>query len=216
MSTSSGELECRGVHARIDFSTASGNILLSSVTLGDGSSFSTASGDVVLEEMTVDEGSEFSTASGDVVLENVTIGPSCTFSTASGDVRCTRCKGHLELSSASGNVVVRNCEPAGRSSFSTASGNVSLALDKLPAGDIKASSASGDVLLEVGDFGDSFTLVMVAREDDGRISCPFDFTEEDTYEDDQGNVYEEKIVERGAGKPEISLRTSSGDVIVKD
>jgi len=213
-STASGELVCRKVAVRIRFSTASGNIELTEVTLSEGSSFSTASGDIILEDMEVDEGSDFSTASGDVVLDNVTIGEDCGFSTASGEVRCVGCKGHFDLSSASGDVVVKKCEITGRSDFSAASGDVRLYIDRLPKHDLKASTASGKVLLDVGDFGDDFTLVMVKREDRGRISCPFDFTSEDTFED--YHTYEEKIVERGSGKPEIYLHTASGSVVVKD
>jgi len=214
VSTASGELTCRGIAARIRFNTASGDIELSNVTLGEGSSFSTASGDVIVEDMAVEEGSEFSTASGDVILKNVTIGEDCEFSTASGDVKCRDCAGYFELSSASGDVVARDCEISGRGSFSSASGDVRLYLDKLPKHDLKATSASGNVLLDVDDFGDNFTLVMVKREDRGRISCPFDFTHEDVFED--YHTYEEKIVERGSGQPEIYLRTASGKVVVKD
>ena len=215
VSTASGELICKDINARISFSTASGNIELAGVALGDGSNLSTASGDIILHNMTVDEGSEFSTASGDVELEGVTISEGCGFSTASGNVRSTGCKGYFELSSASGNVEVRDCEVAGRSKFSTASGGVNLYLTRLPDGNMTASSASGDVRLDVAEFGDNFTLVLVAREDEGEISCPFDYTSEDTYEDGQGNVYEEKTVERGTGRPEISLSTASGEVVVK-
>lgn len=214
-STASGDLDCSGISARINFSTASGDIDFTEVTLQEGSGFSTASGDITLEDMTADEGSDFSTASGDVSLINVSIGEDCAFSTASGDVKCTGCTGFLELSTASGDVTVRDSEPSGRSSFSSASGDVKVYLDKLPTHDMKASSASGDVLLDVKDFGDDFTLVMVKREDRGRISCPFDYTSEDIIDDDH-HTYVEKIVERGSGKPEIYLRTASGNVVVKD
>ena len=215
MSTASGNLTCKNISAGVNFNTASGNIELSGVTVADGSNFSTASGDIILRDMAVDEGGQFSTASGDVVLENVTIGEDCGFSTASGDVRSTGCKGYFALSSASGDVVVKNCELVGRSKFSTASGNVNMYLDRLPAHNLKASSASGDVVFTCADFGGDFSLVLVAREDGGDISCPFDFTSEDTFEEN-GEVYDEKIVERGNGRPEISLSTASGEVIVKD
>jgi len=214
-STASGDLDCRDVSARFRFNTASGQIELTGVSLVEGSSFNTASGDVILEDMTVDEGSEFSTASGDVLLDNLTIREDCGFSTASGDVRATRCSGYFDLSTASGDVVVKRCDLAGYNSFSSASGDVFVMLDKLPDGDLKASTASGKVVLDVDDFGDDFTLVMVKRENRGRISCPFDYTSEDLFED-HDDYYEEKIVERGSGGPEIFLRTASGSVIVKD
>ena len=118
------------------------------------------------------------------------------------------------MSSASGDVVIRDTELRGWSEFSSASGDVSLHFETLPQHDMSVSSASGRVVLEVDDFGDNFTLVLIKREDRGRVSCPFDYTSEDTFED--YHLYEEKIVKRGFGQPEIKLRTASGRVIVKD
>jgi DUF4097 and DUF4098 domain-containing protein YvlB len=215
VSTASGSLDCRDVTARFKFNTASGQIDLTGTNLIEGSSFNTASGDIILEDMTVDEGSDFSTASGDVFLDNLTIGEDCGFSTASGDVRATECNGFFDLSTASGDVVVKHCDLSGYNSFSSASGDVLVVLDKLPADGLRASTASGKVVLDVAEFGDNFTLVMVKREDRGRISCPFDYTSEDVFEE-HDQYYEEKIVERGSGKPEIVLRTASGSVVVRD
>ena len=212
----SGNLDCSRIAARIDFETASGDIVLSDVELGDGSDFNTASGDYIIEDMTVTEGVDFSTASGDFELENLIIEDGCRFSTASGDVKCRncRCMDEVEMSSASGDVVVRDTELLGWSEFSSASRDVSLYFHKIPRDDVSASSASGRVVLEVDDFGDDFTLILIKRRDKGRISCPFDYTYEETFED--YHVYERKIVERGSGKPEIELRTASGGVIVRD
>jgi hypothetical protein len=86
--------------------------------------------------------------------------------------------------------------------------------DTLPKDDLSASSASGDVYLSVADFGDDFTLILIKREDKGRISCPFKYTSEETFKDH--HTYEKKIVKRGSGRPEIELRTASGKVVVKD
>lgn len=216
INNASGNLDCRGVSAEIDFETASGDIVLSEMKLGDRSDFSTASGDYILENMTIPEDVDFSTASGDYELENLMIEEGCRFSTASGDVKCRNCKcmDDVEMSSASGDVVVRDTELLGWSEFSSASGDVALFFDKLPGHDITAGSASGKVVLEVDDFGDDFTLVMIKREDRGRISCPFEYSYEETFDD--YHIYERRVVERGSGKPEIELRTASGRVIVRD
>jgi DUF4097 and DUF4098 domain-containing protein YvlB len=214
ISTASGNLDCSKITARIDFSTASGEVELSEVELEDGSEFSTVSGDYVFENMTISEGVDFSTASGDIELVDLTVEKDCNFSTASGDIKCIDCKGYLELSSASGDVMVKNPKLLGEGEFSSASGDVALHLSKLPKNDVSASSASGNVLLDVENFGDDFTLVLIKRDGKGRISCPFDYTDEKTFED--YHVYEKKIVKRGSGRPEIRLRTASGKVIVKD
>jgi DUF4097 and DUF4098 domain-containing protein YvlB len=167
--------------------------------------------------MSVGEDVEFSTASGDVELENLTIEDGCRFSTASGHVRCLncRCVGDVEMSSASGNVVVKETQLGGRGDFSSASGNVSLDFHILPGQDLSAGSASGDVELHVGDFGDDFALVLITREGRGRISCPFGYTSEETFEEN-GHFYEKKTVRRGSGQPEVELRTDSGRVVVRN
>ncbi len=168
----------------------------------------------MLENMEVSEFSEFSTASGDVELTGLIIGEDCEFSTASGNVRCRQCTGPLALSSASGDVEVRDCQLTDWGSFSTASGDVEVYLKSLPSRGLKASTASGRVTFDCNNFGDNFTLVMTKRQGRGRIRCPFEFTYEDTYAD--YHIYEEKIVERGTGEPEIILHTASGSVIVKN
>ncbi len=233
-STASGDLEIRGVAAEVRFrtasgdltmdgaslvgsskvSTASGDIALTDLQVASGVSFSTASGDVELTRVKVGEDVEFSTASGDVVLEGVEAGRGTRLSTASGDVRARGCKGISRLSSASGDVDIRDCELAGEGRFSSASGDVQVAFARLPAFDLRVSSASGDAELEVGEWGDNFRLVLVKRKDRGRMSCPFPFTEEREFEEND-HIYVERTVVRGTGGPEITVRSASGDVIVR-
>ncbi len=217
INSASGSLDCSGIAARIDFQTASGEVVLSDVSLGEGSDFRTASGEYRIENMSVSEDVEFSTASGDVELENLTIEDGCRFSTASGNVRCLncRCQGDVEMSSASGDVVLKETQLGGRSDFSSASGDVSLDFNVLPGHDLSAGSASGDVELRVGEFGGDFRLVLIKRADEGRITCPFDYTSEETFEEN-GHLYEKKTVSHGSGQPEIKLRTASGRVAVRN
>jgi hypothetical protein len=154
------------------------------------------SGDIDLRKVTVLAGSDFNTASGSFHLSGMSVAEGCKFNTASGDVK------------------LGDCEVLGESRFSSASGDVELELDALPAGDLSAGSASGDVRLAVADFGANFTLVLIKRADHGRISCPFDYTREETFQDH--DLYERKIVERGTGESVIELRTASGQVVVRD
>jgi DUF4097 and DUF4098 domain-containing protein YvlB len=215
ISTASGALKCEDVAVKIDFKTASGDIDLSRVELMEGSNFNTASGEYTIKDMTIPEDVDFSTASGDMELVDLKIGDDCGFGTASGDIhvkRCT-CADDVDFSSASGDVVVESTELKGGGEFSSASGDVAVYLDELPENDIYASSASGNVTLDVKRYGDDFTLVLIKRRDKGRISCPFDYTEEDEFKDHQW--YERKIVKKGKGGPTIKLRTASGKVVVK-
>jgi len=214
MHTASGDLDVEGIDAEIDLRTASGDVRLTDVHLAARSDLSTASGDYDLRRVTLGERCELSTASGDIGLERVELADDCELSTASGDIDATDCKGPMELSTASGRVSVEKCDVVGRGKFTSASGDVDLQLGRLPKDELYASSASGDVQLDVEDFGKDFKLTMVKREDRGRIVCPFEFTSQRTYRDH--DVYEEKIVERGKGAPEIILRTASGSVIVHD
>ncbi len=215
ISTASGDLECEDVEVKIKFNSASGEIELSRVDLKEDSEFSTASGDYSIEGMTIRDDISFSTASGDIELVDLTIGEGCSFSTASGDIDVSgcRCADDVSFSSASGDVTVKNSTLKGEGAFSSASGDVTVYLDEMPNDDLTASSASGNVTLDVKQFGDDFTLILIKRKDRGRISCPFDYTEEDEFRDH--HVYERKTVKRGSGGPTIELRTSSGKVVVK-
>jgi len=214
INTASGSLTATGVKASIRFESASGDIELTDVELGDDSRFSTASGDYDLSDMKIEGRIKFSTASGDIGLAGVNLTKECKFSTASGDVEARECAGAMRLSTASGDVDVKDCKPEGECKFSSASGDVSVSLDALPPDGLEVSSASGDVSLKVNDFGDDFTLELIKREGRGHIRCPFDYTTEETFWDDH-HEYERKVVERGSGKPHVTLRTASGKVTVR-
>ena len=90
---------------------------------------------------------------------------------------------------------------------------MALYLETVPENDLSASSASGDVLLDIEDFSGDCTLILIKRQDKGRITCPFDYTDEETFKD--YHVYEKKTIQRGSGGPVLELRTASGKVKVK-
>jgi DUF4097 and DUF4098 domain-containing protein YvlB len=233
-STASGDLDIRSVDVEVRFRTASGDLTMSGASVtgsskvstasGDidltdlqvatGTSFSTASGDVELTRVKAGEDVEFTTASGDVVLDGVEAGRGARISTASGDVRARGCTGLSRLSSASGDVDIRDCELSGEGRFSSASGDVQVTFARLPAFDLRVSSASGNAELEVGEWRENFRLVLIKRKDRGRMSCPFPYTEEREFEEND-RIYVERTVIRGTGGPEITVRSASGDVIVR-
>jgi len=211
--TASGDLEASQVRARFDFSTASGDVRLSDMTLAADSSFSTASGDLELTGVTVGDYVEMSTASGNVELTRVTATDGFKASTASGNVVIEDSEGVLEASSASGDVRVRDSRMTGRGEFSSASGDVSMTLEGAVTQDLEVSSASGDVSLEA-DFGSDFTLVMTRRRDRGSFDSPFEATSEEEFERN-GRTYVRRTVVHGSGGPEIRLSTASGTVRVR-
>lgn len=210
--TASGDLEASGVNARFDFSTASGDVVLSDMTLTSGSRFSTASGDLELTDVTVTDYVDMSTASGNVELTRVNASDRFSASTASGDVIIEGSQGELDASTASGNVRVRG-NLTGPSEFSSASGDVDVVHEATVEHDIEASSASGDVTFE-GTFGGNFTLVMTKRVDRGRIDSPFEATSQEEFERN-GQTYVRQTVVRGSGDPEIRLDTASGSIRVR-
>jgi len=211
--TSSGTLDWEGVDARIDFNSSSGDIKLAEVNLGPDSVFSTSSGDYVLDDVTIQEGAQFQTSSGNLKFNNVEIQAGARLSSSSGDIACTGCTGHMEMTSSSGNVLVKGSLMEGPSKFSSSSGNVSLYLERLPDEDLSASSSSGNVRLDVQDYGENYTLVLTCREDKGRIVSPFTPTSTRTFSR-HGQTYEEIRIEHGSGGPEIALSTASGTVRV--
>ena len=184
------------------------------MTLVEGSSFDTASGDIVLTDVVIGDDVDFDTASGDVELTGVRAGAGFDASTASGDVRIERSEGVLRGSSASGDVRVIETVLTGPSKFSSASGSVTVQLTALPDYELEASSASGDVRFHV-PFGNDFTLVMIKREDRGRIDSPFELTSEEAFRRNN-RPYIRQTVERGSGSPEIRLSTASGSIEVRN
>ena len=212
--TASGDLRASGVEARFEFSTASGDLRLSDMTIAEGSSFSTASGDLLLTDVGVGDDVEMSTASGDVEMRGVRAGAGFAASTASGDVAIESSDGIMNASSASGNVTVDEETLSGPSSFSSASGDVTVRLNAAPGYALEVSSASGDVHLEA-PFGNDFTLIMTKRRDRGSIDSPFEPTSEREFERN-GRTYVEQTVVRGSGQPEVRVSTASGSVEVRN
>jgi DUF4097 and DUF4098 domain-containing protein YvlB len=212
--TASGDLVADEVEAFFDFSTASGDVRLSGVSIADGSSFTTASGDLVLSDVNVGDDVEMSTASGDVDFRGVSAGSDFAASTASGDVDVESSTGVTRASSASGDVRVSQDRLFGPSAFSSASGDVSVSLGAAPGHELVVSSASGDAALEA-PFGDDFTLILTKRRDRGGIDSPFEPTSERQFERD-GRTYVEQTVVRGSGRPEVRVSTAAGSIEVRN
>lgn len=212
--TASGDLDAEDVSLDIDFHSASGDIELDRVQLAADSELKTASGDFILGNMTLRRGAQFTTASGDVKLDQVDVEEDVTLTTASGDVRAKRSRGVLNLTSASGDVIVSDSTVYDGSRFTSASGDVSLSLDQLPSSGLSATSASGDVVLDAGRLGGNYTLILIADAKKGEIRTPFEYTSERTFRKHDRD-YIEKRVDFGSGGPELTLETSSGNVVVR-
>jgi F0F1-type ATP synthase epsilon subunit len=212
----SGSVEIHSVEAKeFDLSTASGTIEVEKceVDMVDAES---ASGGVFARDVGAEK-LELSTASGRVEIESCKA-DYVKASSASGKVELSSVTAdEANLSTASGRIVVYDCDVKEWAEMSCASGDVRVDLANLPSDYLHASTASGDVLLDVPQFGDNFYMTLTKREDKGKIRCPFDYTDRETFRVRHGDRYrmERYLVQRGTGGPEIELSTFSGTIRIK-
>ena len=209
----SGGVKIGSVKAReFDLSTASGGITIEDcqVDLVDAQS---ASGRVSAENVQAEE-LELSTASGKVTID-LCHADRIKASSASGRVKVSSVSGkEMDLSAASGRILAEDCDIDESAEMSCASGDVRVYLPRLPSDYLNASTASGDVLLEVADFGENFFMTLTKRADRGRIKCPFKYTDQETIRLHRGDRYltDRYFVERGTGGPDIEVSTASGTI----
>lgn len=193
----------------IEFSTASGNM---SVTGLDGYfGASTASGDVDFENCSGEW--DISTASGEITVDNCQ--GEFSLSSASGDIMVDNCRGEFNVSTASGSVEAEGVVLNDESSFSTASGEVDVALGKSAEYDINVGSASGSAVLDFGGHPIQGLIEMESKIRSGRIDCPFDFDDEETFRRG-GDKYIRKTVTKGSDTPSIRIGTSSGRAVLRE
>ena len=212
-STASGGFTLDGVNVNyVETDIASGGVSIRSVKAKE-LDLSTASGAIEIEDSEIDV-VEARSASGGVAAENVK-SEELHLSTASGTATIELCRAdYLKASSASGRVEVRSVSGT-EMDLSNASGRIRVKDCDIEES-IEMSCASGDVTLEVTDFGEDFTLTLTKRTDRGRIKCPFDYTDKETVRlnrwDD--HLTDRYLVRRGTGGPDIELSTSSGTIRV--
>ena len=164
-------------------------------------SLSTASGDIKVSGVAGDLHAK--TASGDV-----TIGPmigSVDVKTASGDVEITDVQGTVKASAASGDVKIHGV--AGTVNASTASGDVDVELIRIEGtGDLKFSSASGDVTVKVpAQLSAQVEMSTV----NGSVKTDFPLTIEELKPNERGQKATGLL---GSGAVKLTISTASGDV----
>lgn len=172
--------------------------------------FTTASGDLTISG--VDGYFSASTASGDIDLKN------CSgvfeISTASGDITADDCHGEFQMATASGSVDAADIVLDEESSFSTASGRVDVSLGESAEHDLSVGSASGSAMLDYGGNPIKGTFEFEARVRKGKIVCPIDFDNEETFRR-HDQEYIRKTFTRDNDTPVISIGTASGKAVLK-
>jgi DUF4097 and DUF4098 domain-containing protein YvlB len=207
-STASGDIDLKDMEADIDISTASGSAEL--VNLKGNIDISTASGDIDIEDSSGDI--ELSTASGDIDATGVS--GEFDLGAASGDISISDARGIFDVGCASGDIDATGVTIEGSSEFSTASGDVEVSLAVTCEYDLELSAASGDVVLDYNGNKVKGFFEFTAHKRRGKIVCPFDFDEEEEFEQN-GETYVRKSFSRGGDTPEIELSTASGKAVLK-
>jgi len=207
-STASGDIDLSDMKGDMEISTASGDADLANLQ-GD-IEISTASGDISVEN--AGGKIELSTASGDIEAEGLRDG--IDLSVASGDIEISDSKGAFDISSASGDIDAKGIVITGDSDFSVASGDIELVLAKTCGFDLELSSASGNVVLDYGGNEVKGFFEFTAHKRRGKIVCPFDFDNEEEYEE-HGETYVRKSFSKGGDTPRIELSTASGKAVLK-
>ncbi len=214
--SASGEMSVNSVDAKeVELSTASGAIILEDCE-GDYIEAESASGRISTSSVHARE-LDLSTASGKIVIEDCDADFIKT-SSASGRISVgSVIAKELEVSNASGRIVVDNSDIRETAELSCASGDLKIYLSHLPSKSLNASSASGDVDLNVPKFGENFSMTLMKRADKGRIKCPFEYTEKETIRLHKSDRYltDRYLVKQGKGGPEIELSTASGTIRIE-
>jgi DUF4097 and DUF4098 domain-containing protein YvlB len=207
-STASGDIDLRDVSADIDISTASGDATL--VNLEGDVEISTASGDIEIEDSEGDI--ELSTASGDIDATDVS--GDIDLGAASGDIKISGSRGTFDVGCASGDIDAKGMKIEGESEFSAASGSVEISLAETCEYDLEISSASGNAILDYNGNEVKGFFEFTVHKRRGKISCPFDFDEEEEFEE-HDQTYVRKSFSRKGDSPRIELSTASGKAVLK-
>jgi DUF4097 and DUF4098 domain-containing protein YvlB len=234
-SNASGEISLEGFSANlIETESASGRTSVNSVKAKE-LDVSTASGSIIIEDCEADV-IQAESASGRITANSIQA-EEVDLSTASGRIGVKGCEAdfikansasgrisfdsfagkELDLSNASGRIIVEDAGIDESARMSSASGDVELYLSHLPSRHLEASSASGDVVLKVPQFGENFSMTLTKRADRGKVKCPFEYTETETIRLHKHDRYltDRYVIERGKGGPDIELSTASGTVQIE-
>ncbi|MHB9028932.1 MAG: DUF4097 family beta strand repeat-containing protein [Candidatus Latescibacterota bacterium] len=196
LKTSSGDVEITGAEGRIDAHSSSGGYLVKDAR--GTVSIETSSGEIRAENSVL---SSVHTTSGDIRLKGVR--GDLRIRTSSGTVQVTGTGGTVEAHSTSGNMWLEGFILRGASS---SSGDIRIEAAGL-ADSVRLSSNSGDITVDIPD-GVNASLVMETSSGDmvNRSGQPLATT----------MITRRRVAGwLGAGGAPLTVRTSSGDVVLK-
>lgn len=188
----------------IEAKTASGNISTSG--LKSNIKARVASGDINIAdckgELIADA------ASGEITVKEA-VGK-LRLNTASGDISVADSEGVLDVKCASGDIDISGIVIKGGSSFKAVSGDIEVKLAKTCEYDLDLNNVSGDIILDYN--GNPITGSFKFSGQKGNIkSCvPFDSKDESRY-----GPFTKGYFTKGGDSPEITIKTVSGNLILK-
>ena len=163
-----------GYAGELQIRTASGDVTVQGVTAGN-SDFTTASGDLLLSDTGLSGSIEISTASGDVALRNLQAASDCTIKTTSGDVtvRGGTFSRH-QITTTSGDVRAEEIASAAWMHLQTISGDV--VVESSTITEMECKTVSGDITVRdddrIGQYQYATNSGMVIT--DGAVAPSFD------------------------------------------
>jgi DUF4097 and DUF4098 domain-containing protein YvlB len=191
-------------NTNIDFATASGDLKLEGMK--SGVKIRTASGDIKVTNYKGDM--SIKTASGDIKSQH-TAG-TLKIATASGDIKLKNTGAEFEIKTASGDVELKEVHFTGASEFKSASGDIELELARTSEYDLNIATVSGDIILDYN--GNPVRGYFTFKGKKGNISSDVHF---DGDESGRYSPFAEKYFKKGGSKPEIFVKTVSGDISFK-
>lgn len=211
----------------VDFSTGSGNLDASNLTLD--LDVKTGSGDISVRQHKGDL--RGNTGSGDITLAeaNGEIRANCgsgnidiekisgelSVNCGSGDISLRDSKAKFSANTGSGTVRGTNLTLTGSSGFNTGSGNAQVVLANAPTYNIAVNSGSGDAILDFNGNTIAGEVVMKANKKNGTIKAPFEFDKTEEIEQGRDQVVIKKTTQRGSSDVNISISTGSGVAQIK-
>lgn len=211
----------------VDFSTGSGNLDASNLTLD--LEVKTGSGDISVRQHKGDL--RGNTGSGNITLAEASgeirancgsgnidvekISGELSVNCGSGDIRLRDSKAIFSANSGSGTVRGTNLTLTGSSGFNSGSGDAKVVLASAPTYNITVNSGSGDAILDFNGNPIAGVVVMKANKKNGAIKAPFEFDKTEEIEQGRDQVVIKKTTQRGNSEVKISVSTGSGEAQIK-
>jgi len=188
----------------IEAKTASGNF--SASDLKSEVAVKVASGDIEIADFSGKLTA--AAASGDVTVKDAA--GNIKLNTASGDILVENCQAVLEAKCASGDINVSGIVIKGESAVRAVSGDIEMKLARTNDYDLDLSNVSGDIILDYSGNSIKGHFKFSGQKGNIKSIVPFDDKDESGY-----SPFTKRYFTKGGDSPKVSLKTVSGNLILK-